>query len=223
MTNTKSKKKQLRHYEVEIRTVMQDSLSFISYLIEKKHYKLRNPLNLLFRLTVAAVMYLSACIVSLAIYKLGIDEWIRIAFSVITGIIIVRVFLLLRPRYKNIRTEELMEYVADSTLPPEEKKEKIAFYNFGEEGFSTNSYYNQTETVFHRYKDLARAIEFEKGIVLIYQDKSIGTRIYCVPTRFFNEDAEDFLLDRLKKKMGRRYRYEDSMVNLMDEDGNFIL
>lgn len=212
MSNTKSKNKELGHHEVEIRTVMQDSLSFIARMTDREYHRFKRPLNVLLRLTVCAVLFLAASIVSIALYKLGAEDYIRTAFSLAWGMIIVRFFIVTRPRYRSIKDEDMMVCVADTTLPLEKDEGKISFYNFGEEGFFTNSYYNQSETFFRRYKDLARAVECEEGIIMIYQDKAKNTEIYCLPSRFTDSDAREFITERLKKKMGRRFKSENPEI-----------
>ncbi len=224
MIITKSSNNILRHHEVKIRTVMKDSLNFIARLVNDDHHIFRKkPLNILFRLTVCAVMFLVSVIVSLALYKLGAAEFIRTAFSVAWGMIIVRFFIVTRPRYRSIKDEDMMECVADTTLPSDREKEKNSFYNFGEEGFLTNAYGNQSETFFHRYSDLARAVMCHEGIILIYQDKAKNTRIYCVPSRFIDNDTTGFVHERLKKKMGKRFIFASSLEIIPDENGEPII
>ncbi len=211
MSKTKSNKPPLRHCEVKIRTMTQDTADFISYILENKHYKLKNPLNLIFRLAVTAVLYFIACATSIAINELGISEGFRIAFSLVTGIGIVNLFIRMKPRYRNINIEELMKSLAESTAPFDGEKERTVCYSFGEEGFSADFLKDEYNIFFQKYKDLARAVEFEKGIVMIYQDSLNGNFIYCVPARFLDDESACFITERLRKRMGRRFKTEGKM------------
>ncbi len=213
MNKTKRNKNILCHEEVIIRTVTQDSIDFTAHILENRHNKLRSPIIIILRVCIGCILYCAAIMTSFAMNRLGISEWVRIAYSVVTGYAIVIFLMSLKSRYINIKKADVIEAVADTTFSFEGDIEKESWYSFGENGFSTNAYDNQEETFFHRYKNIARAIECEKGIIMIYQNKQRVTHIYCIPSRFIDDESACFITERLKKKTGRRF-FSDSMMEI---------
>lgn len=200
MNKTKYNNTKSRHYELKIRTITQDTVDFISYVIENRYYKFKRAKYVIMQIIVGVILFFASVTVSVFLNELGISQLVRLIFTVCAGFAIVKTIVSLMCPFPKITKEEAIESIIATTSPYKGETERIIFYNLGEKGFSTDSCFH-TDVMFYEYGVFNRVIECELGIIMMLDE----VYTYCIPARYFNDETACFIVEKFKKACGKKF------------------
>lgn len=200
MRKTKRNRKELRHHELKIRMVADDSVDFIKYLLDTKLYKFKKGIRRLFAIMAWIILIMAAILIAVILEDLGVKFIPRMVCIAIMCYIIMKIVVAIDSKVPKISSEEAIASVMRSTFPTYGNKEKNVFYNFGEKGFSTDAK-NKEIIRFYEYGAFLRVIECELGLIMIPDEYCI----YCIPAKCLDDETACFLVRKFKKNCKRKF------------------
>lgn len=200
MSITKCKNKELRHYELNIRTTMQDSQNFTAYIKNNKLHKRKKLFNILLQAFITLIFIALSIVISVFLHDVGWNSTARFIVTVCLSFIIVNIVMKCGSRFPKISDSDVEEAIMSTLTPYMGQTEREIFFSLGEDGFSTNA--GMIEDIkLYEYRVLKRVIECELGIIMIFDELCI----YCIPARYFNDETACFITEKLRKKC--RFKY----------------
>ncbi len=206
MNITKRKNKEPRHYELKMRTTVQDAKDFSSYILENRLHKSKKALRVLLQICTAIILISINIVILLFLDHIGWNSIEKaVALCCLTAIT-TNIILKFEVKFPKISDSDAQEAVMRGIAPWGGEAEREVLFSLGEKGFSTNAGM-LPDTKVYEYGVFNRVVECELGIIMILDDVDI----YCIPARYFNDETACFITEKLRKKCRGRYKTKGLM------------